>query len=291
MGNRNKITKKKLRSAYFTTTVSIALVLLIIGTIGFLGLNAQRLSNYVKENIGVTVYIREEAKQVDVLKLQKILDAKPYVKSTEFISKDDAAKILQDDLGEDFISFLGSNPLSASINVHFYADYAKVDSLHAIKENLLQYNQVKEVVYQEDLLALIENNVKKISLILLIFGGLLFLSSYTLINNTIRLSIYSQRFLIRTMKLVGASKSFIRYPFLIQSITLGLVSSLISIIILSIFLYLLQHEFIELINFGQLQILGILFIGIILVGIIISYLATFFAVNKYLRIREDEPYY
>ncbi len=291
MGNRNKITKKKLRSAYFTTTISIALVLLIIGIIGFLGLNAQKLSNYVKENIGVTVYVKDEAKQVDVIKLQKTLDAKPYVKSTEYISKDDAAKILQEDLGEDFISFLGSNPLSASINIHFYADYTQLDSLHVIQENLMKYNQVKEVVYQEDLLVLIESNVKRISLILLIFGALLFLTSYTLINNTIRLSIYSQRFLIRTMKLVGASKSFIRYPFLIQSITIGFISSLISISILTALLFMLRQEFIELINFNQLELLGILFIGIILFGILISYLATFFAVNKYLRIREDELYY
>jgi len=291
MGNHNKIAKKRLRSAYFTTTVSIALVLLILGIIGFLGLNAQKLSNYVKENIGVTVYIKEEAKQVDVIKLQKLLDAKPYVKSTEFISKDKAAEILQKDLGEDFISFLGTNPLSASINVHFYADYAQVDSLQVIKNNLLQYAQVKEVIYQEDLLALIENNVKKISLILLIFGILLFITSYTLINNTIRLSVYSQRFLIRTMKLVGASKSFIRHPFLIQSITLGFISSIISISILIGLLFMIRNEFIELINFNQLELLGILFIGIILFGIFISYIATFFAVNKYLRIREDELYY
>ena len=291
MKNQNKIAKKRLRSAYFTTTISIALVLLILGIIGFLGLNAQRLSNYVKENIGVTVYIKEEAKQVDVIKLQKLLHAKSYVKSTKLITKEDAAGILQKELGEDFISFLGSNPLSASIDIHFYANYAKVDSINVIKQNLMKYAQVKEVVFQEDLLALIDDNVKKISLILLIFGGLMFLISYTLISNTIRLSVYSQRFLIRTMKLVGASKAFIRYPFLIQSITLGFVSSLISISILVGLLFMIRNEFLELINLNQLELLGILFIGIIGFGIIISYLATFFAVNKYLKIREHELYY
>jgi len=291
MKNQNKIAKKRLRSAYFTTTISISLVLLILGIIGFLGLNAQRLSNYVKENIGVTVYIKEEAKQVEVIKLQKLLDAKPYIKSTELITKDDAAEILQNDLGEDFINFLGYNPLSASINVHFYADYTQVDSLNVVKENLLKYPQVKEVVYQEDLLALIDNNIKRISLILLVFGALLFLISYTLISNTIRLSVYSQRFIIRTMKLVGASKSFIRFPFLIQSITLGFISSLISISILTGLLLMIRTEFIELVNLNQLELLGILFIGIIIFGIIISYFATFFAINKYLRIREHELYY
>ena len=291
MKNQNKIAKKRLRSAYFTTTISIALVLLTLGIIGFLGLNAQRLSNYVKENIGVTIYIKEDAKKIEVTKLQKLLDAKAYVKSTELVTKDEAAKILQDELGEDFINFLGHNPLSASINVHFYADYAQVDSLNIIKDNLLKYKQVKEVVYQEDVLALIENNVSRISVILLTFGLLLFLISYTLINNTIRLSVYSQRFLIRTMKLVGASKSFIRYPFLIQSITLGFISSLISISILIGLLFMVRSEFIELVNLNQLNLLGVLFIGIIASGIIISYLATFFAVNKYLRIREHELYY
>ncbi len=288
---KNKIIKKRLRSAYLTTIISISLVLLILGIVGFLGLNTQRLSSYVKENIGVTVYIKENSKQIDIIKLQKLLDAKPYVKSTELVTKEEAAQILQKDLGEDFISFLGHNPLLTSINVHFYTNYAQVDSLNFIKNNLLKYSQVKEVTYQEDLLALIEDNIKRISFILLIFGGLLFLISYTLIGNTIRASIYSQRFLIRTMKLVGASKSFIRYPFLIQSVILGFISSLISISILAGLLLMARSEFMDLINLNQLELIGILFIGIIISGIIISYLATFFAVNKYLRIREQELYY
>jgi len=291
MKKNNNIAKKRLQSSYVTTTISISLVLIIIGMIGFLGLNAKRLSNYVKENIGVTVYLNDNAKQVNIIKLQKLLDAKDYVKSTELITKDEAAEILQKDLGEDFIEFLGSNPLSASINVYFYADYARVDSLNHIQKNLEKYPEVKEVVYQKDLLALIEKNVKRISLILLIFGGLLFLTSYTLINNTIRLSIFSQRFIIRTMKLVGASKGFIRQPFLIKSITFGFISSLIAIAILSIFFYMLRNEFSDLIDLNQLELLGILFIGIIIFGILISFIATFFSVNKYLRIKENELYY
>jgi len=291
MRKNKKIAKKRLQSSYVTTTISISLVLIIIGIIGFLGLNAKRLSNYVKENIGITVYLNDEAKQVDIIKLQKILDAKDYVKSTELITKEEAAEILKKDLGEDFIEFLGSNPLSASINVYFYADYARVDSLNYIQKNLEKYPQVEEVIYQKDLLSLIENNVKKISLILLIFGGLLFLTSYTLINNTIRLSIFSQRSIIRTMKLVGASKSFIRQPFLIKSVTFGFVSSLIAIGILTVFFYMLRNEFAELVDLNQLELLGILFIGIIIFGIFISFIATYFAVNKYLRIKESELYY
>jgi len=291
MNEHKKIAQKKVRTAFLTTSISISLVLLILGIVGFLLLNAQRLSNYVKENIGVTVYIKDDAKKPDIIKLQKILDAKSYVKSTELITKDMAAKIMTKDLGEDFVAFLGFNPLSTSINIHFYADYAQEDSLQLIQQNLLKYPQVKEVSYKKDLLALINKNIKKISFILIAFSLLLFVISYTLINNTIRLSIYSKRFIIRTMKLVGATKSFIRTPFLINSVAMGLFSSLLSIGILLFLLFFIKNEFTDLINFNEISLLGILFIGIILFGIIISYIATFFAVNKYLRIKENKLYY
>lgn len=291
MSHTNTIAKRKLRSSYITTTVSISLVLFILGIIGFLGLNTQRLSKYVKENIGLTIYLNDDVKPADLNKLKKLLDAKPYVKSTELITKEDAAKILKDELGEDFISFLGMNPLSASINLYFYSDYAQTDSLEAIQKNLAQYPQVKEIVYQKDLLTLIENNVNKINFILSVFGILLFITSYTLINNTIRLSIYSQRFVIRTMKLVGASKSFIRQPFLTTSLIIGLASSLIAIGILYALLFLLRNDFAGLFFYNQAEFYGILIIGLIVSGMVISYLATFFAVSKYLKIKEQELYY
>ncbi len=291
MSHTNTIAKRKLRSSYITTTVSISLVLFILGIIGFLGLNTQRLSKYVKENIGLTIYLNDDVKPADLNKLKKLLDAKPYVKSTELITKEDAAKILKEELGEDFISFLGMNPLSASINLYFYSDYAQTDSLQAIQKNLAQYPQVKEIVYQKDLLTLIENNVNKINFILSVFGILLFITSYTLINNTIRLSIYSQRFVIRTMKLVGASKSFIRQPFLTTSLIIGLASSLIAIGILYALLFLLRNDFAGLFFYNQAEFYGILIISLIVSGMVISYLATFFAVSKYLKIKEQELYY
>ncbi len=287
----NKIAKRRLQNSYLTTTVSISLVLTIIGIVGFLALNTQRLSTYVKENIGMTIYIKEEAKEVDVKKLQKILDAKPYVKSTELVDKEEAAEALQKDLGEDFLSFLGKNPLLESINVHFYADYTQVENLSAIQKNLMQYNQVKEVVFQKDLLSLIEKNIQKISFILLIFGLLLFITSYTLINNTIRLSVYSQRHIIRAMKLIGATAGFIRHPFLIRSIFLGFISSLVAISILATLILTLRNEFSELISLNNFGLFGVLALGIILSGIVISYLATFFAVSKYLNIKEQKLYY
>jgi len=291
MNKHKKIAQKKVRTAFLTTSISISLVLLILGIVGFLLLNAQRLSNYVKENIGVTVYIKDDAKKPNIIKLQKILDAKDYVKSTELITKEKAAEIMTKDLGEDFVDFLGFNPLSTSINIHFYADYAQEDSLLLIQENLLKYPQVKEVSYKKDLLALINKNIKRISFILIAFSLLLFVISYTLINNTIRLSIYSKRFVIRTMKLVGATKSFIRTPFLINSVMMGLFSSLLSIGILLFLLFFLKNEFSELISFNEITLLGILFTSLVFFGIIISYIATFFAVNKYLRIKESELYY
>ncbi len=291
MSSSNTGIKSRLRTAYLTTTVSISLVLLVVGCIVFLGLNARRLSEYVKENIGITIYIKDKSKQADIIKLQKILDVKPYVKSTELVSKDKAAQILKQDLGEDFVNFLGKNPLSASINVHFYADYATTDSLAQIQKKLMEYKVVKKVSYQKDLLGLIENNIRKISFVLFFFASLLFVVSYALISNTIRLSIYSQRFIIRTMKLVGATRSFIRNPFLINSIKLGLVSSIIALTILSFLIYLGKGEFEDLIFINDTNLMLILYLGIIGFGIVISYLATFFSVNKYLRLREQELYY
>ncbi len=287
----NKIVKRRLRSSYLTTTVSISLVLTIIGIVGFLMLNTQRLSNYVKENIGMTIYLKEDAKEIEIKKLQKILDAKSYVKSTEMVSKEVAAETLEADLGEDFLSFLGTNPLSSSINVHFYANYTQVDNLEQVQENLMQYPQVQDVAFQKDLLSLIDKNIQKISFILLGFAILLFLTSYTLINNTIRLNVYSQRFIIRAMKLIGANPGFIKRPFLNRSISLGFISSLIAIAILALLILGLKNEFYDFIELGDYKLYGILTLGVMISGIVIAYLATFFAVGKYLRIKEQELYY
>jgi cell division transport system permease protein len=287
----NGLSKARLRSSYFTLIVSISLVLFLLGVLGMVIINARGLSDYFKESLSFSIMLNEDAKEADIRMLQKDMDAKPYVKSTEYISKDEAASKLKKDLGEDFVSFLGYNPLSPSIDVYLYAQYTKPDSVSKIEKYVMEYPFVKEVYYQESLLYLINENVRKISLFILIISLFLFLIALTIINNTIRLSVYSKRFLIRTMQLVGATKSFIRRPFLIKSVLHGLIAGLIAMILLLGLLYLIEKEFFLLFTFKNTNMLFLLGIAIILIGIIINVISTFFSVNRYLGISEDKLYY
>jgi cell division transport system permease protein len=286
----NKITKRRLRSSYISSIVSISLVLFLLGLIGLLMLYTNKISDYVKEKLKVTVYFKDHVREVDIMRIQKNLDKIPYVKDTEYITKKQAAIDFQKELGENFIDFLGFNPLPPSINVHLYAGYANSDSIEVIKKYLSNFTEIDEVYYQEPLIHLINKNLRKISLIVLIICGLLFLVVVTLINNTISLSIYSKRFLIRTMQIVGANNSFIRKPFLYKSILHGTIGSLIAIGMLAGMIYLIQNEMEDLINFQDFKILSILFIIVLLTGIIISWISTYFAVNRYLNIKTDYLY-
>ena len=202
-----------LSTSYVSTIVGVVLVLYMLGLLGLIVMHAKKLSDYVKENIGFTIFLNEDVKDVDVIQLQKTLDARGYVKSTEFITKEKAATALQKDLGEDFVTFLGYNPLPASIDVRLSANFANSDSLEVLKTELLKNKNVKEVSYQKSLVTAVNENIRKISLIILGFSCLLLFIAIALINNTIRLSVYSKRFLIRTMQLIGATESFIRNLF------------------------------------------------------------------------------
>ncbi len=263
----------------------------MLGILGILILNAKRLSDYVKENLGFTVYLNDDVKEADANYLRKLLDASPYVRSTDYISKDRAALELKEELGEDFISFLGYNPLSAAIDVKLKADYANQDSVAKIKKKLADYKQVKEVNYQESLIDQVNKNVSKISLIILIFSALMLFIALVLINNTIRLSVYSKRFIINTMKLVGATWGFIRQPFLLRSMLHGLYAGFIAILLLVGLVYKINEEFGDIINVADSQSLAIIFSLVALTGVIINLISTFFAVNKFLRLRSDDLYY
>ena len=287
----NGLSKTRLRSSYLTLIVSISLVLFLLGVLGIVIINARGLSDYFKESLSFSIMLDEEAKEADIRMLQKDMDAKPYVKSTEYVSKDEAAAKLKNDLGEDFVNFLGYNPLSPSIDVYLYAQYTSPDSVARIEKYVMEYAFVKEVYYQESLLYLINENVKKISLFILIISLFLFLIALTIINNTIRLSVYSKRFLIRTMQLVGATKSFIRKPFLVKSVFHGLIAGLIAMTLLLGLLYLVEKEFFLLFTFQNTNMLFLLGAAIILTGIIINVISTFFSVNRYLGISEDKLYY
>jgi cell division transport system permease protein len=293
-GLKNKesgYSKTRLRSSYLTLVISVSLVLFLLGVLGLVLLNARELSDYLRESLSFSIWLDDEAKEPDIRMLQKDLDAKPYVKSTQYISKDAAAQKMKKDLGEDFINFLGDNPLPPSIDVYLHAGYTSPDSVAKIEKYVRIYPFVKEVQYAESLLFLINENVNKISLFLLVISSFLFLIALTIINNTIRLSIYSRRFLIRTMQLVGATRGFIRKPLLIQSAIHGLIAALIAMSLLMGMLYLIEKEFFMMFSFESTYLLILLGVSIIITGILINVISTYFSVNRYLSISEDKLYY
>jgi cell division transport system permease protein len=283
--------KAKLRSSYLTLIVSVSLVLFLLGILGLVLINAKELSDYFRESLSFSVWLKDDTKEADIRMLQKDLDAKHYVKSTEYISKDEAAENMKEELGEDFISFLGDNPLPPSIDVYLISSYTVPDSVSKIEKYILQYPFVREVLIPESLLFLINENVNKISLFLLVISSFLFLISLTIINNTIRLSVYSKRFLIRTMQLVGATRAFIRKPFVVQSAFHGLLSALVAIVLLLALLYLIEKEFFMMFTFENMELLILLGVILILMGILINIISTWLSVNRYLSISEEKLYY
>ncbi len=287
----SEYSKARLRSSYLTLVVSVSLVLFLLGILGLVLINARELSDYLRESLSFSIMLDDEAKEPDIRMLQKDLDAKPYVKATEYVSKDAAAVKMKKELGEDFISFLGDNPLPPTIDVYLYAGYTSPDSVAKIEKYVRDYPFVKEVYYQESLLFLINENVRKISLFLLVISTFLFLIALTIINNTIRISIYSKRFLIRTMQLVGATPSFIRKPFLVQSALHGLLAALIAMSLIVGMLYLIEKEFLLMFNFESTYLMLLLGAAIIVTGVVINVISTFFSVNRYLSISEDKLYY
>jgi cell division transport system permease protein len=288
---QEKHIKRRLRTSSLSTVLSISLVLLMLGCMGFVYANSQRLTTYIKENIGFTLILEDDIKSVDVLQFQKNLDASDWVKTTQYVSKKEAADILQKDLGEDFISFLGYNPLSTSIDIYMNAEYANPEFMLSKRTELEASPLIKEIVYQADLVEAINKNVKKLSLVLFSFCLLLLIVAVTLINNTIRLSVYSKRFVIRSMKLVGATNKFIRKPFILNGISQGILSGLIGILLLMVVLFGLHKEMPELLEIQDIPSMGIILFGILLFGILISAIVTNLAVGKYLRMKEDELYH
>ncbi|TAL64906.1 MAG: FtsX-like permease family protein [Bacteroidetes bacterium] len=287
----NGLSKTRLRSSYLTLVISVSLVLFLLGVLGFVLINARELADYFRESLSFSVMLDDDAKEADIRMLQKDLDAKLYVKSTKYVSKDEAAAKMKEELGEDFINFLGDNPLPPSIDVYLYAGFTRPDSVARIEKYVLEYPFVKEVYYKESILFLINENVKKISLFLLVISSFLFLIALTIINNTIRLSIYSRRFLIRTMQLVGATRSFIRRPFIIQSAFHGLLAALLAMSLLMGLLYMIEKEFFLMFTFESIKLLLLLGVSIIITGVLINIVSTFFSVNRYLSISEDKLYY
>lgn len=288
---QEKHIKRRLRTSSLSTILSISLVLLMLGSMGFIFVNSQKITKYIKENVGITIVLNNENIAVDVLQFQKNLDANEWIKSTIYVSKEDAAKELVSELGEDFVSFLGFNPLSNTIDVFMKSEYANSQTMEQLAEIVKKNELVKDVVFQNDLIDAINNNMKKLNLILVSFSILLMIVSVTLINNTIRLTVYSKRFLIKTMKLVGATNGFIRKPFIITGLRQGVLSGLIGILLIMLVLFGVQKEMPELLQLQDINSLVIIFALVFIFGILISTLVTNFSVSKYLKIKEDELYH
>lgn len=276
---------KKTKTIYISTVFGIAMVLSMIGLLGLILVEANNLSRYVKENIVLNVFIDDAAHETDVLQLQKQIEGNIMVKQTQHVSKELAALNLQKDLGEDFVKFLGYNPLSQSLDIYLKAEYANNTDIEKFKAELLKNPLVKEVKYQKSLVDQMNENITTISLIILVFAGIFVVLSVALINNTIRLAIYSQRFLIKSMQLVGATKGFIRKPFILYGIWHGLLGGLIAVLILIGTLSLAYKEIPDLIILRNYTEFGLIFVAILGIGVFISGFSTFLAVNKFLRLK------
>ncbi|MCP9199547.1 permease-like cell division protein FtsX [Gramella sp. GC03-9] len=283
--------KRRLISSYFSVVISISLVLFLLGMLGLLVLNTKKVADHFKEQIALTVYLKDNAKEVEIEQLKKSLAMADYTKSTTYVSKEDAAEAHSKEIGEDFMEFLGYNPLQNSIDVYMKADFVSSEQVDKIANDLTSKNFVDEVVYDKPLIALLNDNVKKISFWVLIASAVFTFIAVLLINSSIRLAVYSKRFIIKTMQMVGATKGFIRRPFIWQSVKLGLIGAALALIGMAAVLYYLNNSFSELNILGDVKLLAGLFIGIFLMGIVITWISTYFATTRFLNLKTDELYY
>ncbi|MEZ4720451.1 MAG: permease-like cell division protein FtsX [Flavobacteriales bacterium] len=285
-----KFQKRRLRGSYMSVILSVSLVLFTLGLLGLFLLYTQKISNQVIEDIGFTVYLHDDIKEIDVERLKKAIDVAEYTRVTAYVSKDEAIEILKADLGEEFMQYLDYNPLLASIEVKVKPAYANTDSLAVIKTSLSRSSKIKEIVYQESLIQKVQENLRIAGIVMLAFSALLLIVAIALINNSIRLAIYSRRFLIKSMQLVGATQSFIRKPFVRRGIAHGIYSALIAILLIMGVMYYLQQILPDLIQIQDIEILAYLFVIVMALGIIISWVSTSLAVRKFLRMRSSKMY-
>jgi len=281
----------RFRGRFISSGISTTLVLYALGLLALLLINVHRLSTYVRENLSVSVVLKEDVQYVDAEFLRKSLDASSYVKSSQFISKEQAAEELKGSLGQDFLALLQYNPLSPSIELRLRAEWANTDSIRAMAEELLEAPQVSDVRWEANLVDAVNNNVRKISLLFLAFSAVMTFIAVVLINNTIRISVYARRFIIKTMQLVGAKPSFVRAPFMHRSLRHGVMASILAIAMVLGTVGLIQGEFYELVNLHQFDVLSIVSGFIIISGLVLNGLTTYLAVNKYLTLGLNELYY
>jgi len=283
--------KRRLISSYFSVVISIALVLFLLGSLGLLVLNAKSVSDNFKEQVILTIYLEDSSKSVEIKQLEKSLAFSDYIKQTKFISKESAADFMKLEYGEDFLDDIGYNPLKNSIQVNLKADYVTTRRLDSISESTLKKNFVEDIKYDKDLVSLMNSNVKRLSLWILIISGIFTAIAVLLINSSIRLAVYSKRFSIKTMQMVGATKKFIRRPFIWRSIRLGIIGSLMAITGMAIVLYYVNISFPEFQLIQNKVSIGLLFASIFLTGILIAWWSTFFATQRFLNLKTEQLYY
>jgi cell division transport system permease protein len=286
-----KYQKRRLRSSYASVVISISLVLFLLGVLGILILNTKKVSDYFKESAAITLFLHNEVSQEDILNLQVSIDEQPFTNKTAFISKEDAAEIYKAENGEDFMEFLGYNPLQNSIDVYINAEYVSPEEMQKIEDKYKANHFVSSISYDKPLIDLLTKNVRKISLIILLFCGLASLVVVVLINGSIRLSVYSKRFTIKTMQMVGATKRFIRRPFIWNSVKLGMVGAVVALIGLSALLFYLNQSFPEFRMLDNRIEIAALFASVFVIGIVLTWLSTFLATSRFLNLRTDELYY
>ena len=283
--------KRKLISSYFSVVLSIALVLFLLGFLGVLVLNTKKMGDHFKEQITVSVFLKDNAKAVEIKQLQKSLAMAEYTKSAIYVSKEEAAEKHREEIGENFLEFLGYNPLKNSIDINLNADFVSIEKIEIIAASIVSKRYVEEISYDKPLISLLNDNVKKISFWILIVCGVFTLIAILLINSSIRLSIYSKRFIIKTMQMVGATKKFIRRPFIWTNVRLGILGAILALLGLCLLIYYIDDNFPTLNLLEDILTLGILFAVILILGVLISFISTYFATQRFLNLRTDDLYY
>ncbi|HLS31069.1 MAG TPA: permease-like cell division protein FtsX [Flavobacteriaceae bacterium] len=283
--------RRRLIGSYFSVIISIGLVLFLLGLLGLLVLNTKKAADYFKEQIPLTVYFKDSAKEVEMQQLEKTLELADYVKSIQFVSKEEAAEAQSKEIGEDFVEFLGFNPLQNSIDIHFKAEFVSAQQISEISEDLMENDFVDEVDYDKPLVSIVNSNINRISFWVLVVSAIFLFIAVLLINSSIRLSVYAKRFTIKTMQLVGATKGFIRRPFIWQSVKLGMIGALLAMIGMGFVLYYLHNSFPDLGLIDDPILLAFIFAGVFLLGILLTLISTFLATQRFLNLQTDELYY
>jgi cell division transport system permease protein len=286
----DKFQKRRLISSYFSVILSVFLVLFLVGILGLFVLNSKKLSDDFKEQIAMTVFFKSEANDTVLKAFEAELKTAKFVKSSVFVSKDDAAKVHTEIIGEDFMTFLGANPLQNSFDIHLKADFIDAKNIRRIENKLRANPMVSDIVYDKQLVNLVNDNIKKVSFWILIISGFLTLVAVLLINSSMRLSIHSNRFIIKTMQMVGATKAFIRKPFIWRSIKLGMIGSVLAVLALIGTLIYLNTSFPNLGILDDQLMIALVLLGVVAVGILITWISTYFATQRFLNLRTDDLY-